>query len=146
MYGKSVPPKREKSMTTMAATDTQKYIRDSLEDIAGHRRPGEGLLEMLRRIAPDADQPYWRVKKWWYGEVSGVDWHEVENLRIRADYVVERRQKLAAAKSDLERTKDYGAHVARRISNRRRARMDRQSDDRDSRYVFWLGRQDRDLD
>lgn len=138
---------RENSMTTVDVSAGQRAVRAWLEEIAGSRKPAESVKAMLFRLARTTGLSASRIKKYWYGETENIAWHEAETIRIKAEWaIIKRRQQLAAAMTDLKRTEDYGAEIARRREASRRADLDRAETQVAQQFHFWLGRPDSDLD
>lgn len=139
-------------MTAVAPDDARKFVRNQLEDIAVSRHPGESVSAMLLRVARDAGIGFSKVRRYWYGEVDNIPWHEAETIRLRAQQVrerwaiIERRQAIAASMTDLKRTEDYGAQIERRRMDSRRADLVGKQTEGQGSFCFWLGRETPELD
>jgi len=139
-------------MTAIAPDDARQFVRTQLEDIARTRRPGESVKAMLGRVSRDVGLGFSKVRRYWYGEIDNIPWHEAETIRQRAQQVrerwelMQRRQRLAAEITELKRTEEYGAEVARRREDSRRAHLDGNEAEDAEPYLFWLGRPDNELD
>lgn len=139
-------------MTAIAPDDARQFVRSQLEDIAVSRKPGESVKAMLGRVSRDVGMGFSKVRRYWYGEIENIPWHEAETIRLRAQHVrerwalMQRRQELAQAFTDLKRTEEYGAEVARRIEGGEGPGVGGEETDDNGQFHFWLGSSAPDLD
>lgn len=143
----------EKSEKLMPVTVEEAHLkmREAIDECAFPLIPGEKMKTWMPRVARDVKIALNRLYDIYAGETV-PRWHEGETIRRQAQIQRERwadmkrRQSLAELKSDIRRTGDHGALLARRATDYRNSDLAREEAERQGRFVFWLGREGSELD